>query len=149
MLPLNLGERGPKKKKPKDESVVSKEERGMSEQRNSQKSSLLQTNKIEDVPQSDSLLISSRTRSKAAVVKSVQTEPATVTVGTNTYSVLFDNTTDSPTVTEFQPYRTTNQSDFIWSEAHDRKNLQFDYYARLLGTDWWNRLHEKRAKKTG
>ncbi len=69
-----------------------------------------------------------------------------MTVGTNTYSVSFDKTTVSPTVTEFQPYCMPNPSEFTWSEAHDKKNICFDYYARLLGTDWWNNLHEKKAK---
>ncbi len=37
--------------------------------------------------------------------------------------------------------------EFTWPEAHDKKNIRFDYYAHLLGTDWRNKLHEKRAKK--
>ncbi|MCP4606548.1 MAG: hypothetical protein GY847_39580, partial [Proteobacteria bacterium] len=65
---------------------------------------------------------------------------------TNTYSVLFDKTAVSPVVTEFEPYHMSNP-DFTWSEAHDKRNARIDYYARLLGTDWWNNLHRKRAKK--
>ncbi len=37
--------------------------------------------------------------------------------------------------------------EFTWLEAHDKRNICIDYYTHLLGSDWWNNLHEKRAKK--
>ncbi len=48
--------------------------------------------KLEQVAseQRDGLLISGRAHSKTVSTKSVQTEPATVLIGTNTYSVSFD-----------------------------------------------------------
>ncbi|MCP4604285.1 MAG: hypothetical protein GY847_27820, partial [Proteobacteria bacterium] len=103
------------------------------------------THKILEVPLSSTLPISDRTRSKGAVAKSVQTEPAMVTVGTNTYSVSFDKTATSPIVTEFESYRMSNP-EFTWSEAHDKRNACIDYYARLLGTDWLNKKKKKRVK---
>ncbi len=113
-------------KKSEDESAVDELKQVASEQR-------------------DGLLISGRTRSKTVSAKSVQTEPATVSVGTNTYSVSFDE--DAPTVKEFLPYRTAGDTDLTWSQAHDQKNIRLDYYARLLGTNWWNNSHAKNAKK--
>ncbi len=68
-----------------------------------------------------------------------------MTVGTNTYSVPFDKTAVSPVMTEFEPYRMLNPK-FTWSEAHDKKNARIDYYAHLLGTDWWNNLHKKELR---
>ncbi|MCP4601195.1 MAG: hypothetical protein GY847_11840, partial [Proteobacteria bacterium] len=67
-----------------------------------------------------------------------------MTVGTNTYSVSFDETAVSPVVSEFESYHMYNP-EFTWSEAHDRKNARIDYYAHLLGTDWWNNLHKNRV----
>ncbi len=103
------------------------------------------THKVLEVSPSSTLPISGRTPSKGVTAKSVQTELATVTVGTNTYSVSFDKTAVSPVMTEFGPYRLYDPK-FTWSEAHDKKNARIDYYARLLGTYLLNKFHKHITK---
>ncbi len=103
---------------------MSEVDRGIGEQKDGRKLSPPQTHKLAEAPQSESQHISGRTCSKVLVVKSVQTEPATVSIGTNTYTVSFDE--KAPTVKEFLPYRIMDNSEFTWSQAHDEKNIRLD-----------------------
>ncbi len=74
--------------------------------------------------------------------KAIQTEPATVSVSTNTASsVSFSCAPDG--MLEFPEYRKSGATVFTWSEANDFRNQRFVVKAQKYGRDWWNREKRK------
>ncbi len=95
------------------------------------------THKTPDVSDSHADQISGRTRSKEKEAKSVQMEPASVTVGRNTSeSVSFTAEPDS--VFEFPEYHISDKLAYSVSKEKELANQRIDYFTQKNGTDWWN-----------
>ncbi len=103
----------------------------------------LKSDKIPDATHLGPGFISTRTRSKVCEAKAVQTEPITVSVGTNTTTRdSFSHVPDA--VLEFPEYQKMGATVFTWSEANDQRNQCFVDKARKYGRDWWNADKKKR-----
>ncbi len=131
------------KKRDKEKESGSEQNESDSEQSAMPQNFPSKNDKIPDATHLGPELISSRTRSKVCEAKAVQTEPTTVSIGTNTISnVSFSHAPDA--VLEFPEYRKTGTTDFTWSQAREFKNQRFVIRVQKYGKDWWNKKRKKK-----